>query len=263
MCDFPEPDAALRDETLEAQMALTRQVVGLGRAARNSAKVKTRQPLQVLQVKHPGDGGLPEELEALAYAELNVKAIEYVDSVDDYLVATVEADRGLLGPKFGGLTPKIYEAVRGSDANEVAQTLKEQGVLHLNIGGEEVSLTKDEVKVSYQAKDGFSAAYDDTACVVLDLTITDELRREGYARELIRTVQELRKKADFQVSDRIELYVSGDDTIGTAIEHFLEKIKSEVLAQDLHVGPVPDSVEYQAEQKVNDVTAMFGLTRKS
>lgn len=263
LCDFPEPDAALRDETLEAQMALTRQVVGLGRAARNNAKVKTRQPLQTLQVKHPGDGGLPEELEALAYSELNVKVIEYVDSVDDYLVATVEADRGLLGPKFGGLTPKIYEAVRGSDANEVAQTLKEQGVLHLNIGGEEVSLTKDEVKVSFQAKDGFSAAYDDTACVVLDLTITDELRREGYARELIRTVQELRKKADFQVSDRIELYVSGDDTIGTAIEHFLEKIKSEVLAQDLHVGPVPDSVEYQAEQKVNDVTATFGLTRKN
>jgi isoleucyl-tRNA synthetase len=262
LSDYPTPDAALRDEALEAQMALTRQVIVLGRAARNHAKVKTRQPLSLLKVKYPGDSGLPDELEALAYNELNVKLIEYVDNVDEYLVAAAEADRAQLGPKFGALTAKIYEAIQGSDADEVSHTLKEHGVLHLNIGGEEISLSRDDVKITYKAKDGFSAAYDDTACAVFDLTITDDLRREGYARELIRTVQELRKKADFQVSDRITLYVQSDDAIGTAIEAFSDKIRTEVLANELHLGAVPDSVEFQAEQKVNDIQATIGLTRQ-
>lgn len=263
LCSYPTADPALRDQTLEAHMALTRQVVGLGRAARNQAKVKTRQPLSTLWVKHQGEVGLPEALEALAYAELNVKRIEYVETVEQYLVTEVEADRGRLGPKFGALTAKIYEAVKGSNADALAKSLKDQGVIRLNVDGEEVTLDNEDVTVRYRGKDGFSVAYDDTACVVLDLAISDELRREGYARELIRTVQELRKKADFQVSDRISLYVEGDAAIGSAIEQFGEKIRAEVLANELHVGPVPDAVEFQAEHKVNDLKATFGLSRES
>lgn len=262
LCAYPEAVSDLRDEALEAQMALTRQVVGLGRAARNQAKVKTRQPLPALLVNASGSNELPEALAALAGNELNVKKIEYVDSVEKYLVAEVSADRGRLGPKFGALTAKIFDAVQAADPNGLAKSLAEQGEVTLTVAGEAVTLDRQDVQIDFKAIAGYAVAQDETVSVVLDLTISEALKREGYARELIRAVQEMRKQADFNVSDRIELYVEGDEVLHEAIEHFLDKIKIEVLAQTLRVGPVPVSVEFQAEQKINDLKATFGLSRK-
>ena len=261
LCAYPQIDSQLQDQALEAQMALVRQIVVLGRAARNNAKVKTRQPLSALRVQHAG--GLPQELEALALDELNVKGIAYVKSLDDALLVQAVADRGRLGPKFGALTARIFKAVAEADARELAKTFKAQGHVTLRVDSEPVMLEQEDVQITYKAKEGFSAAYDETMTVLLDLAITPELKREGDARELIRAVQEMRKQANFHISDRIELFVQADPALQTAIETFLEKIQGEVLAEAVHLGPVPSSVEFQAQPTINGAKAAVGLSRRS
>jgi len=261
LCAFPQPEQGARDEALEAQMAFARQTVGLGRAARNGAKVKTRQPLARLLVKGKRERALEPELEDLVKAELNVKEIATLPSLSAYLTAEVEVDRGRLGPRFGALTNKIYDAVHESDPDALAEALSERGTVQLDVEGEAVELDGEDVRVRYRAVDGFAAALEEGRAVVLDLEITPELKREGYARELIRAVQEMRKQAGFEVSDRIALYVDGDGALGEALDAFEEKIRAEVLAESLSRGAVPDSVEFKGEQAINDLKATLGLRR--
>lgn len=270
LCDFPKPDVNLKNNDLENKMVLLRSVISGGLQARNLSKIKVRQPLSEAVVAQKSQRPIADfedlfnsELGNLAYEQLNVKSIKVIDWVtwiEKFAHRKVELNMATVGPKYGKYKSEIEKQLAMADLSELDRK-KQTGQVH-NLG--EFELQPEDYTISYESQvSNFQLAHTDNAEIALNTTIDEELKKEGYARELIRTVQELRKKADFQVSDRIELYVSGDDTIGTAIEHFLEKIKSEVLAQDLHVGPVPDSVEYQAEQKVNDVTATFGLTRKS
>ena len=262
LCAYPRYDPALRNEQLEAEVALTRQIVELGRAARNDAKIKTRQPLSTLWVAGANATSLDAELEALALRELNVKRIEPTDSLAAYLTVTAGADRGRLGPKFGALTAKIFSAVARADAKALAEALERSGQVTLDVEGERVTLDPDDVHVSVKGRAGYAVAQDETLSVALELALTDDLRREGAARELIRTVQDLRKRAGFEVSDRISLYVQTEATLAGAIEAFSDRIRAEVLAQTLSLGPVPEHVEFRAEQKVNGAPAAFGLSRR-
>jgi len=273
LCDWPTVREELVDPELEAKMELARAVAALGHAARDAARVKVRQPLPRLLVASSEKFQRQElerlvqvdELVRLVLSELNVKALELVD---------LEAERAklfqpeltpkmsALGPKFGPLAPRLAEHLKGLDPREVATKLETEGRLLVELDGQAVELTPEELQLEWKPASGLVAASDDGLTVLLDTRITPELRAEGLVRELIHQVQLLRKEAGFEVTDRIALYLEVDGLLQEAINQHIERIKSEVLAVELHLGlPAPGELEYQGEREIDGSQAKIGLRR--
>jgi len=263
LTEYPEGDARRMDERLEEEMALARQIVSLGRAARQSCRLKVRQPLKKMTVQHARLTSLSEELAQLVCGELNIKGLVFTD--EDlrrwYVRPKVEPQMEVIGPKFGPLAPKIQAALRGADAREIASALEREGSYQLQLDGERVRLGGEELKVVYETAPGAVAAFDEECVVVLDTEITPELRAEGYVRELIHHIQQLRKKAGYQVTDRIELFVSADRELAEAIQTHQDHLQEETLTVALYSEDPPQGVDYLGELNVNGLRARVGLKR--
>ena len=211
LSDWPESDASVRDDVLRKRMSLVRRVVGLGRAARTEAKVRVRQPLaRALVVLPSAEMEDLEGLDALVAEELNVRAVELARGVGELVSYTVKPNFKSLGPRFGARVKKVAESVAASDAAELVAALESDGVAHLDVDGEQVTLSADDVDVRVEGRPGFSLAQDGPYGVALDVEITEELRAEGMAREVVRAVQDLRKNSGLAVEDRIELWIDTD-----------------------------------------------------
>ena len=266
LCAYPEGDPARLDDELERQMAVARQIVSLGRAARKNCGLKVRQPLRAITVQHATVRALPEELVELIKGELNVKALRFTD--EDlrarHVRPSVEPRMNAIGPKFGPLAPRVRAAVEAADPRALAEALERQGKVELTVDGRRVELTPEELRVSYGTEPKAPVAFDDECVVVLDTALTPELRAEGHVRELIHQVQQLRKKAGYEVTDRIELYVQADPELRRAIEQLRERVQSETLAVELALTEPPkDRVDHAEELSVNGLRAKVGLKRKS
>ena len=218
---YPEADAALIDETLDRQVELARRLVGLGRAARDQASIKVRQPLALARVAAPGDAPtLPDELREEIERELNVERLELAGDVSDAVSHVVRPKPQALGPRLGKAMQGVIKALR-----ENAFTLNADGTVLA--AGE--TLQPSEVQVSTQAKPGFAAAESDGYTLVLDTRLTPDLVRAGQAREVVHRIQTMRKDAGFEVEDRIETHFEADGALRAVFEQFGEYIKQETL----------------------------------
>ena len=216
LCSFPEADETLIDKKLEKGMDDVLKVVVLGRAARNKANIKNRQPLP--RLIYNGKNDLSQALKELVEDELNVKNVEINDGSADYVTYIVKPQLKTLGPKYGALLGKIRELMNTAE-REIVAAVKNGGRFKREIDGKEIDLGEDDVLISVQNKEGFSAESDGETTVVLDTELTPALLFEGAERELVSKIQTMRKEAGFEVVDHIEV---GYTATGLALE-VLEK----------------------------------------
>jgi len=244
LASWPDTDPALVDAELSEQMALVRRLVELGRAARAASAVRTRQPLGAALVGAPGFADLPAELRAQIVEELNVGSVDPLGTTDSDLVDyTAKASFRALGKRFGSGTQAVAAAIAAADAATLAGALREHGSATLTVDGTEVSVGPDEVVVTETPREGWAVESAGGETVALDLHVTPELRRAGLAREVVRLVQEARKSAGLEITDRIELrWSAGESPTGqetaTAVREHAELIAGEVLAVSMtEAGP--------------------------
>jgi isoleucyl-tRNA synthetase len=237
LCDYPEPDAALRDETLEQQMQIVRDAVELGRAARAAAKAKVRQPLsEAVVVAADRERDAIGRFEDLVLDELNVKAVRYVSQADELGRFELKPNYRTLGPRFGKDMPKVADAVAGLDADRAAATLRDGGEVHVAIDGRDHPLGADDISLALQPLDGYEVERAGTHAVALNLELDDGLRREALAREIVHAVQNARKDAGLEVQDRISLTLSGDDALLDAVRAHEAYVTGETLATSLDLS---------------------------
>lgn len=238
---WPQPDGARTNDSLRTGMALTRRLVALGRAARTDARVKVRQPLsRALIVMPRAEADRLEGLKPLVAEELNVKAVEVAHGLQELVTYSVRPNFKLLGPRFGARVKDVARALSALDAQALTESLESTGAAVVDLGGEPVSLSADELDVRIEGREGFSLAREGAYGVALDLELDAELIAEGIAREVVRAVQELRKSSGLAVSDRIELWLeSEDEAVTQALERHRDVIAAEVLAPTVNVNETP------------------------
>ena len=229
--DFPAPDPALADPELEAAMDAVRLTVELGRAARAQAKAKVRQPLRrAVIVANDAEREAIEARADLVTAELNVKELDFVSEEADLVSYAVKPNYRALGPRFGKRMPQVAAAVESLDPVHVAKVMADGGEVGINVDGDEHTIGPDEVTLALQPLDGYEVEAEAGHAVALQLELDDELRREGLAREIVHAVQNARKAAGLDISDRIELNLGGDDDLLAAARAHEPYIAGEVLA---------------------------------
>lgn len=260
LADWPETKPERRDEQLDVRMEDARRVVRLGRAARNRANVKTRQPLGRVQIA-PAAGGEPldAELEAIVREELNVKRAEALEPGVAVTDLAAKAKFDVLGPRFGKEMKKVAAAI-GQMTTEQVVTLEREGSVDVDVDGETHAIRREEIQVQHSDPEGFVLEREFGWSVALDLDITDELRDEGFAREVVNKIQFMRKQAGFDVTDRIEVFFEAEGPLKSAVERFDELIRKETQAVSIAAGPAPAS-DAAEEWKINGEPAVLALKR--
>ncbi len=236
---YPDADAASIDAALLGEMAATREAVSLGLSARRSQNIKVRQPLGLCELVLADESqrpGLTKHLD-LIMEELNVKQAEFTNAPEQYVSYEVKPNFKVLGPKFGKKMKGVSKALADGDGAAFYEQLQ-AGAIHIDVDGERLELTGDDVEVRLTAKEGFAAAQGKGMVVVLSTEVTELLRREGWVREFIHTVQNIRKDQGLDYDARIDVAVQTDDpAIADTIEEFRGAITREVLAASLTVAP--------------------------
>ena len=240
LCDWPKVHEELLDERLTSETQLVMRVVSLGRAAREKAQIKIRQPLNALYVRVLNR----DEEEALVrhsgqvLEELNIKHLHLMSDESEMLAYTLKPQVKILGPKYGPLVQKILAAFKSLDArgaHEAAKLLNETGALNFTIDGQQIELTADEVEVIATARSGFVATEEHGYVVALETTITPELREEGLVRDLTHYMQDMRKKAGFNIEDHISLTLYTGEELASILHHHKATLRSETLADSLSI----------------------------
>ena len=242
------PVAQPRDEALEQAMAIARETVRLGLAARGAAKIKVRQPLHEAVVVADGrERAAIERLGAVVREELNVKQLRFVSQADELGSYTVKCNYRTLGPRFGKAMPQVAEAVAALDADHVAVALREGRSVGVFIDGHDHTLGPDDLLLALAPLQDYQLEREGSHAVALELSISDDLRREGLAREIVHAVQLARREAGLQVADRIVLTLAGDETLLAAARAHERYLSGEVLAVTIAYGAngggAPTSIE--------------------
>jgi isoleucyl-tRNA synthetase len=237
LCDFPDVDESLIDPQLEAGMEAVRRTVELGRAARSQAKLKLRQPLRkAVVVASDAERAAIERLADVVASELNVKELDFVHTEAELVSYRVKPNYRSLGPRFGKNMPQVAAAVEALDAAGVADQLEAGAEVGIAIDGKEHTLTADDITMVMEPLEGYQVEAEAGHAVALELDLDDDLRREGLAREVVRAVQEARKQAGLEVSDRISLELGGDDELLAAAREHESYIAGETLATSVGYG---------------------------
>ncbi len=255
LCDFPEVKEEWIDKELEESMEEILSIVVLGRACRNAANIKNRQPIGKMYVK--ADKELNEFYKEIIAEELNVKDVEFTDDVRSFTSYSFKPQLRTVGPKFGKYLGKIKELLSSLDGNTAMDELNETGVLKLDVG-EIIELTKEDLLIDAAQIEGYISDSDYGITVVLDTNLTDELILEGNVREIISKIQTMRKDAGFEVTDTIKFYQAGNEKIKEIVTKCADIIKDEVLATDI----ITDSVDgFVKEWNINGENTQFGVIK--
>ncbi|MEW5720682.1 MAG: DUF5915 domain-containing protein, partial [Chloroflexota bacterium] len=239
-CDFPRADASKLDAALLAEMDAARKVVNLGHSVRAENALKVRQPLgRVVVVAPQEQRARLAHMSALITDELNVKAMQLVEKEAELVTYKLLPDNRLLGPKFGKAFPQLRAALNAIDPYAAVATLRAGKNLALDVNGERVELTPNEVLITPQPKPGFAVKADGEYVVALDTTVTPELKAEGFAREFVRRVQDLRKSANFDIADHIRVFYTATPILANAIEAHRAYIMGETLAEEMRASAAP------------------------
>ena len=259
LCDFPVCDEACIDRALEDDMEIVLRAVNLGRAARNSANLKIRQPLAAMYVK--SESVLPEEMVALIEDELNVKEARFVTDARHFTTYQIKPQMRTLGPRYGKLLGKIGKYLTEVDGNAVVDALDAGKKFEFELEDTVVSLAREDMLIAPMQKPGYVAQSEGDFTVVLDANITDALRREGYLREVISKVQTMRKEAGFEVTDRIAVYAAGSALIEDVILTGEQTLKEGVLAVEVTVGSIKEGASVK-EWDLNGEKATLAVEKK-
>jgi isoleucyl-tRNA synthetase len=240
MTAWPDVDPSRDNDRLLKEIAVVQKVVGLARAARGLSGLRTRQPLSRLLVRAPDDAAAKaiNDHRDQILEELNVKSIELIARDAGLVSYRIKPNLPRIGRRYGKMIPAIRQALQDADGSEIAGAVTRGEKFRLMIDGTEIALGPDDVLVETSAAQGYACAEDSGYLTALDTTLDDELVREGIARELIRTVQDARKQAGLEVSDRIALGVSGSSEVRGALERFRDYLMSETLAVEWRIGQV-------------------------
>ncbi len=230
LCQWPEVDESVIDKNLEAEMDLAYKIVKLGRSARNAVNIKNRQPLSEMLISIDT---LPEYYTDIVKEELNVKEVKLGAEMSDYVNFEIKPNLPVLGREYGKLIPKIREEISKKNQMDLANKVKQGKVEYIEIDGIEIGLDANNLLITMQGKEGFAFSGEGEIGVVLDTTITPELQEEGILREVLSKVQNMRKDKNFEVLDRINLYVSDNEKIENVIRKFEETIKHDTLADNI------------------------------
>ena len=230
LCTWPNYDETTVNCKLEEEMDLAYSIVKLGRSARNSANIKNRQPLSEMLISVDT---LPEYYADIVKEELNVKTVKLGAEMSDYVNFEIKPNLPVLGKEYGKLIPRIKEEIAKKNQMDLANTVKNGGVEYIEIDDVQIALNQENLLVTMQGKEGFAFAGEGEIGVVLDTNITEELKKEGYVREILSKVQNMRKDKGFEVLDKIYLYVAGNELLENVIKENAELIKHDTLALDI------------------------------
>ena len=257
LTDFPKVNEEFIDKDLEVSMDEVLDIVVLGRAARNSANIKNRQPIGNMYVK--AENVLSPFYVEIIEDELNVKAVEFKDDVEEFVSYSFKPQLKTVGPKYGKLLGKIKEALSNLDGHKAMQELNTDGALNFDFDGEKVVLGRDDLLIETAKNDNFVTEADNKVTVVLDIRLDDALLEEGFVRELISKIQTMRKEAGFEVVDHIVLSQSGNDRIAEIIKKNEAVIKNDTLADEI----VYNNVEgYTKDWNLNGEHTSLGVSKK-
>ena len=257
LCDFPAVNEQWIDADLEAKMDELLQIVVLGRACRNNANIKNRQPIGKMYVKAEGEE-LPAYYQEIIADELNVKEVVFTQDVKDFSSYSFKPQLRTLGRRFGARINALKEVLASLDGNKAMEELNTTGTLKVVVDGTEESLEKEDLLIESAQLEGYMSETDRGITVVLDTNLTPELIEEGFVREVISKIQTMRKEADFQVMDHICVYQQGNDTIRDIIEKNADQIKEEVLADEICLDRMDG---HTASWKINGEEVTLGVSK--
>lgn len=255
LCDFPKADPELDFAEIEADMDAARRVVILGRACRNAANIKNRQPIAKIYVQSSDEiGGVYRDI---ILDELNVKEIEITDNAGAFISYNFKPQLKTMGPKYGKLVRPIFEEVNRLDGAEVMAKLNGGETICLTVDGADVEIGKDDVLVETLQKDGFVSDSDAVYTVVLDTNLTPELIEEGFVREILSKIQTMRKDSGFEVQDNIKVGFCGSDSIAEIIENNKAEISAQALAVSIDRADIGDMKEWN----INGEKVSIGIVK--
>ena len=256
LCDFPVAEENHIDAELEANMEEVLKIVVMGRACRNTANIKNRQPIGQMFVK--AEHVLPEFFSDIVKDELNVKKVTFTDDVRAFTSYSFKPQLKTVGPKYGKLLGGIRQALTGVDGNAAMDELKADGCLKLEINGNEVVLTEEDLLIDAAQMEGYVSEQNADITVVLDTNLTPELIEEGFVRELISKIQTMRKEAGFEVMDKIRVYAKGNEKISDILTRFCDQIKDEVLAESIELDQLQG---YEKEWNINGEKVVLSVEK--
>ncbi len=254
LCDYPVADEKWIDQKLEADMDVVLKVVALGRAARNGAGIKNRQPLAKMYVK--GEDEVGEYYQKIIEEELNIKSVEFTDDVSSFTCYHFKPQLKTLGPKYGKSLGEIRNALSTLNGNAAKKELDSTGWLKLNLSIGEIKLAPEDLLIEMARSDHYYSVEDGGITVAIETVLTDELVEEGFVREIISKLQTMRKEADFQVMDHIVIYVKGNEKIAGIMQKNLRVIENDTLADALKIEEMNG---YAKEWDINGERVTLGV----
>ena len=256
LCDFPTVNEAWIDKDLEADMKELLEIVVLGRACRNTANIKNRQPIGTMYVK--AEKAMDKFYTDIIADELNVKEVKFADDVESFISYSFKPQLRTVGPKYGKLLNGIRTALSEIDGTAAMKELRDNGVLVLDIAGNRVELAEEDLLIETAQSEGYVTETDGETSVVLDTNLTPELIQEGFVREIISKVQTMRKEAGFEVMDKIIVYAKDNDKIMDIMKANQDEIKREVLAENIVLG---EAEGYTKEWNINKEAVTLGVSK--
>ena len=256
LCDFPEANQEWEDKELEEAMDEVLDIVVLGRAARNTANIKNRQPIGTMYVKAPHD--LPVFYTEIIADELNVKEVKFAEDVESFLSYSFKPQLKTVGPKYGKLLNGIRSYLSEVDGRKAMAQLQQEGALRFEIDGNAVELKEEDLLIETAQMEGFVTESEGEVSVVLDTNLTPELIEEGFVREIISKVQTMRKEAGFEVMDKIKVYAKDNQKILDIMKAHESEIKAEVLADQMILG---ETSGYEKEWNINKEKVKMGVSK--
>ncbi len=236
LCDFPTADESMIDRQLEDSMEEVMEIVVLGRACRNAAAIKNRQPIGKMYVR--ADKVPDDSFITIIKEELNLKEVEFTDSVRSFTTYSFKPQLRTVGPKYGKFLGGIKNHLASLDGNDAMDELEANGELRFTIGADEIVLTKEDLLIEMTKKDGFESLSDRGVTVVIDKNLTPELIEEGNVREIISKIQTMRKDSSFEVMDNIKIALTGNAAVEAVADRNRDEIMSETLGISLSLGEV-------------------------
>ena len=257
LCDFPTVDAEMIDKDLEASMEEVLDIVVMGRAARNTANIKNRQPIGTMYVR--AERPLDAMFQEVVADELNVKNVEFKEDLSDFTSYTFKPQLKTVGPKYGKLLNGIRAHLAEINGREAMKELDNSGSLSFDIDGQNVVLSKEDLLIDTAQMEGYVTEEDSTVTVVLDTNLSEELIEEGFVREIISKIQTMRKEAGFEVMDKIVVYSMGNQKIEGYMKEYREEILSDVMASDIRFDEVKG---YTKEWSINGESVILGVEKQ-
>ena len=257
LCDYPTADPSFVDPELEADMDAVLKTVTAGRAARNTANTKNRQPLAVMYIQAPFR--LNEYYQAIIRDELNVKDVRFVDDASQFITYSFKPQLRTVGPKYGKLLGQIREALTNLDGREAMKTLKAGEPLRFDFGGQEVVLTEEDLLIETRQEERFVSETEGALTVILDTQLTEELIEEGFLREIVSKIQTMRKEAGFEVTDRICFAGGENPKLTELIRRNAEQIMHDTLTDEITGQPGEDF--YRKDWNINGEPVTFGVKK--